>query len=67
MLVSGSTHSAPQLSGAAGAQPLVHWKVGPEGVQNGEAAPHTALHVPQLVAFDRSFSQPSPAVALQSA
>ena len=65
-LVMGSTHSAPQLSGAPGVQPFVHWKVAADGAQSGLAAPHTALQVPQLVAFDRSVSQPSAGSALQS-
>ena len=67
VLVFGSTHSAPQLSGAEGVQPFVHWKFGPLGAHSGAAAPHVALHAPQLVAFDRSVSQPSAVFALQSA
>ena len=67
VLVFGSTHSAPQRSGEAGVQPFVHWKLGPFGEHCGAAAPHVALHAPQLVAFDRSVSQPSTAFALQSA
>ena len=63
----GSAHSAPQRSGADGVQPVVHWKFGPFGAQSGAAGPHFALHAPQLVAFDRSVSQPSAALALQSA
>jgi hypothetical protein len=66
VLESGSTHSAPQFSGAPGVQPFVHWNVGPLGAQRGAAAPHFALHAPQLVAFEKSVSQPSPAFALQS-
>jgi hypothetical protein len=65
-LVFGSTHSAPQARGAPAVQPLVHWNVGPEGAQSGAAAPQTALHAPQLVAFERSTSQPSALFALQS-
>jgi len=63
----GSAHSAPQRSGAEGVQPVEHWKLGPVGAQSGAAGPHFALHAPQLVAFERSISQPSLAVALQSA
>jgi hypothetical protein len=63
----GSTHSAPQSRGAVPVQPVVHWKFAPFGAQSGAAAPHFALHAPQLVAFERSVSQPSAAVALQSA
>jgi hypothetical protein len=63
----GSAHSAPQRSGAEGVQPVEHWKFGPVGAQRGAAAPHFALQAPQLVAFERSVSQPSVAVALQSA
>ncbi|WP_214676664.1 hypothetical protein, partial [Escherichia coli] len=60
-------HSAPQLSGAAGVQPFVHWNVGPLGAHRGAAGPQTALHAPQLVDFERSTSQPSAAFLLQSA
>ncbi len=67
VLVLGSTHSAPQFSGATGVQPLVHWKFGPFGAQSGAAAAHFALQAPQLVARERSVSQPSVDVALQSA
>jgi hypothetical protein len=66
VLVTGSTHSAPQFRGAPGVQPFVHWNVGPEGAHSGEAAPQTALQAPQLAAFERSVSHPSPGVALQS-
>jgi hypothetical protein len=65
-LVRGSTHSAPQLSGAAGVHPFVHWNVGPVGVHIGVGAAQAVLHAPQLVDFDRSVSQPSAAMALQS-
>ena len=67
MVVAGSTHSAPQFSGALAGHPFVHWKPGPMGAQNGAAAAHTELHAPQLVASERSFSQPSAGDALQSA
>ena len=67
VLVSGSTHSVPQLSGAPAVQPFVHWNVGPAGAHSGAAAAQTELHVPQLVASERSTSQPSPATSLQSA
>lgn len=67
VLESGSTQSAPQARGAAGVQPFVHWKPAPAGAHSGAAAPQTALHAPQLVAFDRSVSQPSPPLPLQSA
>ena len=66
VLVFGSTHSAPQLTGAIGVQPFVHWNDGPDGAQSGAAAAHFALHVPQLVALERSISQPSVELALQS-
>ena len=65
-LVIGSTHWAPQFSGAAGVHPLVHWNDWPAGAQSGAAAAHAALQAPQLLGFDRSVSQPSAAVALQS-
>jgi hypothetical protein len=67
VLVIGSTHSAPHLTGAAGAQPFVHWNVAPAGAQSGAIEPQTDLHAPQLVGFERSLSQPSAAFALQSA
>ena len=67
VLVIGSTHTASHLRGSVGAHPLVHWNVGPFGAQSGATAPHTALHPPHDVAFDRSVSQPSAAFALQSA
>jgi hypothetical protein len=66
-LVFGSTHSAPHLSGAAGVQPFVHWNVPPLGEHCGAAAPQAVLHAPQVVAFERSASQPSVPFALQSA
>ena len=66
-LVFESTQSAPHLSGATGVQPSVHWKDAPAGAQSGAAAPQIALHDPQLVALERSVSQPSAAFALQSA
>jgi hypothetical protein len=66
VLVIGSTHSAPQFSGAIGVHPFVHWNEGPEGAHSGFAAAHMALHVPQLVAFERSVSQPSAGFELQS-
>ena len=65
-LVCGSTHSAPQATGAPAVHPFVHWNEGPEGAQSGAAAAHTALQVPQVVAFERSTSQPSTLLALQS-
>jgi hypothetical protein len=65
--VLGSTHSAPQATGAMGVQPFVHWKEGPAGAHNGAAAAHAALHAPQVPAFERSTSQPSVLFALQSA
>ena len=43
VLVFGSTHAFPQLSGAAGVQPLVHWNVAATATQSGFAAPQTAL------------------------
>jgi hypothetical protein len=66
-LVSVETHSFPQSVGASGAQPVEHWKPAPAGAHTGVAAGHTALHAPQLVAFDRSTSQPSTGSWLQSA
>jgi hypothetical protein len=66
-LVNGSTHSAPQATGACGVQPFVHWNVAAEGVHFEASGPHAALHAPQLVAFDRSASHPSALFALQSA
>ncbi len=67
MLVSGSTQSFPQRSGAAGEHPFVHANDAPDGAQNGIAGGHPVLHAPQLVAFERSVSHPSAAFALQSA
>jgi hypothetical protein len=66
-LVRGSTHSPPHRRGAAGAQPFVHWNDPPTGVQSGAVTPQIALQAPQLVAFDRSISQPSAGFMLQSA
>ena len=66
-LVIGSTHAGPHLTGASAGQPLVHWNVGPTGAQSGASAAHAALHAPQLVGLERSLSQPSVALALQSA
>jgi hypothetical protein len=66
-LVSGSTHSAPHASGAPAVQPFEHWKVGPMGAHIFAVAGQTALHAPQLVACERSTSQPSAGFALQSA
>jgi hypothetical protein len=37
------------------------------GAQKGEAAAHTVVHAPLLVASARTFSQPSAGVPLQSA
>ena len=67
MLVWGSTHSAPHWSGAPGVHALLHWNEGPSGAQRAAAAPHAALQLPQVAAFDRSVSQPSAAFALQFA
>ena len=66
-LVWGSTHSAPQFRGAIGVHPFVHWNEPPAGAHSGFAAAHTALQAPQLVAFERSASQPSALLPLQSA
>ena len=66
VLVLGSTQVSPHLSGAAGVQPFVHWKLAPTGAQSGEPIPQLALQAPQLVAFERSVSQPSAATWLQS-
>ena len=66
-LVWGSTHSAPHATGAPGVHPFVHWNEGPAGAQSGAAAAHTELQVPQVVAVERSTSQPSTLLALQSA
>jgi hypothetical protein len=57
-LVAGSTHSAPQRSGAVAGQPVVHAKLAPLGAHTGAVAGQTALQAPQLVAFERSASQP---------
>jgi hypothetical protein len=67
VLVSGSTQSGPQRSGAAGEQPFVHMNVPPDGAQFGAAAGHGALHAPHEAAFERSVSHPSEPFALQSA
>ena len=67
VLDNGSMHSGPHASGAIGVQPFVHWNDAPAGAQSGFAAPQTALQDPQVVAFERSVSQPSPGVVLQSA
>ena len=66
-LVWGSTHSAPHWSGADGVHALLHWNEGPSGAQSAAAAPHVALQLPQVAAFDRSVSQPSADFALQFA
>jgi hypothetical protein len=65
-LVSGSTHSAPHLTGALAAQPFVQWKVMPSGAQSGAVAPQAVLHAPQVAGFVRSISQPSAPLPLQS-
>ena len=66
-LVAGSTHSAPQSSGALAGQPVVHANAAPLGAQTGAVAGQTALHAPQLVAFERSPSQPFAGFLSQSA
>jgi hypothetical protein len=66
-LVAGSTHSAPQRRGAVVGQPVVHANEAPLGAQTGAVAGQTALHAPQLVAFERSASQPFAGFLSQSA
>jgi hypothetical protein len=65
-LVAGSTHSAPQRSGAIGGQPVVQANVVPLGAHTGVAGGQTALHAPQLAAFERSTSQPFAGSSSQS-
>jgi hypothetical protein len=65
--VCGSTHWFPHSVGAFGAQPVVHVKPAAVGAQFGAPAPHTALHVPQWVASERSVSHPLLALPSQSA
>jgi len=67
MVVLGSTQEPPQFTGASAVQPLVHWNEPPAGAQSGAATWQTALQEPQLVALERSVSQPSPGSLLQSA
>ena len=67
VLVNGETHSLPQRRGASAVQPLEHWNPVPKGTQIGVAGGQMALQVPQLVAFERSVSQPSDGLPLQSA
>jgi hypothetical protein len=62
----GSTHSVPHRRGAAGVHPVVHWKLPPVGAHIGFDGGHTALHAPQLAALERSVSQPSAELELQS-
>jgi hypothetical protein len=66
-LVPGSTHSAPQRRGAFAGHPVVQPNVAPVGAQTGAVAGQTALHAPQLVAFERSTSQPFAGSLSQSA
>jgi len=67
VLVSGSTQAIPHRSGVVAAQPFVHANDAADGWQYGVAAGHATAHPPQLVAFERSVSQPSVGILLQSA
>ena len=63
-----STHWLPQSVGAWPEQPFVQAKPPLElGAQFGAPDPHAALHAPQWVACERSVSQPSSGLPLQSA
>ena len=66
VLVSGDTHSVPQRSGASGVQPVEHAKLRADGPQTGAAEAHALPHAPQLTARERSASQPSSGLLLQS-
>jgi hypothetical protein len=66
-LVFVSTHSFPQSVGASPEQPVVHSKAAPCGVQYGAVGLQEVVHAPQVFAFERSVSQPSPGSPLQSA
>lgn len=68
-LVFRSTHWLPQRVGAAAVQPVAQAKLpAPSvGAHTGADAGQTALHAPQCEGCERSVSQPSTGLPLQSA
>lgn len=61
------THVVPHAVGVSAGQAVAHAYVPPELPHTGVVPVHAVLHPPQVAACERSVSQPSSAVPLQSA